>query len=424
MLTPEDRLLIDNDVALPGLAALLDGDTLAAALNHERPRWGVRHVEVTYLRYKPGTNCLVACRIHTENGVELAYAKALHHLDNVHRVDSDHLIALPDLKIKLHRFPHDARLPALQKLCTPAERADLLRRLVPNQPELWQGTITPLHYKPERRLVARVDADDAVADNAVAALKFYTADGFEQASAAARRFSALEELRIPQRLGRSRRHSALSLSWIQGDSLSRRLPSPAGQDVPMQAVGAALARIHAHKPGDLAPITAQHHIAAVSAAAEAVAVTAPWLGEMVTDLAYTVAARIREDDARHHPRGCALHGDFSPDQILITEDGRVAVLDFDNAARGHPAADLGSFIAALIHQSGAQVTPQITGYIDQFLRGYQTGNGAPIQCGQVSTYAAAALIRRSPEPFRYRRAAWGEETGRILTCADEVVRNA
>lgn len=432
MLMPEDRQLIDNDTAIPGLAALLDGDTLAAALNHERPHWGVRHVEVTYLRYKPGTNCLAACRIHTENGVELGYAKALHQLDNVFRKDSDHLIALPDLKIKLHRFPHDARLPALQKLCTPAERAELLRRLVPDQPELWQGTITPLHYKPERRLVARVDAANATdatdatdaanaTDNMTAALKFYTADGFEQASTAAKRFSDLEELRIPQRLGRSRRHSALSLSWIQGQSLSRLLTHPAGQDVPMQAVGAALARIHAHKPSGLVPITAQDHIAAVSAAAEAVSVTAPWLGEMVTDLAYAIAARIREDDARHRSRGCAVHGDFSPDQILITDDGRVAVLDFDNAARGHPAADLGSFIAALIHQSSAPVTPQITGYIDQFLRGYQTSQGAPIQCRQVSTYTAAALIRLAPEPFRYRRAAWGEEMGAMIRVAGEVM---
>ena len=425
MLTPEDRQLVDNDVAIPGLAALLDGGTLAAALKaalkDERPRWGVHHVEVTYLRYKPGTNCLAACRLHTENGVELAYAKALHKLDNIHRSDDDHEIALPDLKIRLHRFPHDARLPALRKLCTPDERADLLRRLVPDLPELWQGTITPLHYKPERRLVARLDGDGMTA-----ALKFYTADAFEQASAAAKHFSALEELRIPQRLGRSRRHGALALSWVQGRTLSRHLTHPAGQempqDLPMHAVGAALARIHAQEPTDLASFTAQDQIAAVAAAAEAVTVTAPWLAELAAELAYTVAARLRADDARHGHRGCAIHGDFSPDQILIGDDGSVAVLDFDNAALGHPATDLGSFAAALIQRSGAQA--QVTGYIDQFHRGYHAAGGAPIHSNQITLYTAAALIRRAPEPFRYRHAAWGEETERVLRVAEDVMRVA
>lgn len=417
MLNREDRLLVDNDVAIPGLAALLDSDTLATALKDEQPRWGVRHVEVTYLRYKPGTNCLAACRLHTENGVELAYAKALHQLDNVHHSDNDHQISLPDLKIKLYRFPHDARLPALRKLCTPDERADLLRRLVPDQPELWLGTITPLHYKPERRLVARLDGDGMTA-----ALKFYTADAFEQASAAAKHFSALEELRIPQRLGRSRRHSALALSWIQGQTLSRHLPNPAGQDIPMHAIGAALAHIHAQEPADLASFTAQDQIAAVAAAAEAVTVTAPWLAELATELAYTVAAHLRADDARHGHRACAIHGDFSPDQILLTEDGGIAVLDFDNAARSHPAADLGSFAAALIQRSGAQ--PQVTGYIDQFRQGYHAADGAPIQSNQIALYTAVALIRRAPEPFRYRHVAWGEETERVLRVAGEVIRNA
>jgi hypothetical protein len=75
----------------------------------------------------------------------------------------------------------------------------------------------------------------------------------------------------------------------------------------------------------------------------------------------------------------------------------------------------------LIQQSGTQA--QVTGYIDQFRRGYHAAGGAPIQSNQIALYTAAALIRRAPEPFRYRRAAWGEEMERVLRVAGEVMRN-
>src|SRR5438093_582994 len=63
MLCPADTDLVRRDPALPGLALLLDPDAFAADLRQAVPGIEVEGGRITYVRYKPGTSCLVGYRL-------------------------------------------------------------------------------------------------------------------------------------------------------------------------------------------------------------------------------------------------------------------------------------------------------------------------------------------------------------------------
>src|SRR4051794_3279027 len=76
MLCPADTDLVRRDSALPGLATLLDPDAFAAALCRAVPGLGVEGGRITYVRYKPGTSCLVGYRLATAGKVVIVAAAA------------------------------------------------------------------------------------------------------------------------------------------------------------------------------------------------------------------------------------------------------------------------------------------------------------------------------------------------------------
>src|SRR3990172_4956978 len=76
MLSPSDADLVRRDPALAGLATVLDAEALVAALRRSLPEACLGAAEITYLKYKPGTNCLVGYRLEVSGIAVEAYAKA------------------------------------------------------------------------------------------------------------------------------------------------------------------------------------------------------------------------------------------------------------------------------------------------------------------------------------------------------------
>lgn len=71
-----DADLVRRDELLPGLATLLDPAAFLEALSRDLPDANPVAAEPLYLRYKPGTNCLVEYRVRAAGGREaLLYAK-------------------------------------------------------------------------------------------------------------------------------------------------------------------------------------------------------------------------------------------------------------------------------------------------------------------------------------------------------------
>src|SRR4051794_18359888 len=63
MLSPADADLVRRDTALPGLAMMLDPGAFAEALCATARTARPDMARITYVRYKPGTSCLIGYRM-------------------------------------------------------------------------------------------------------------------------------------------------------------------------------------------------------------------------------------------------------------------------------------------------------------------------------------------------------------------------
>jgi hypothetical protein len=166
----EDLDIIGRDKALPGLGAVLDADRLLNLVNGSAPLANVTGVELDYVRYKPGMNCLGRYRIRTDEGPSWAYAKAFSNqsrpklekvLQRLSEGDGpEDSLVLPEQGVFVSVFPYDFKLRSIARLAKPDTRDRLYRRLFDDH-ERWPGsTGVILNYKPERRLVMRLKAPD------------------------------------------------------------------------------------------------------------------------------------------------------------------------------------------------------------------------------------------------------------------------
>ena len=429
MLSRHDADVVRRDPALPGLATLLDPEAFLAALRPGRPAappfaGTLRAAQITYVKYKPGTNCLVGYRLDAAGGpVEVnatAYrpdARGALQQARARPAVAGALgaggIVLEAGTIVVSVFPDDGKLAALPQLVEADARRGLLCELLPDRPDLWDGTVRRLTYKPERRYVAQVLAGG----EARAVLRVYAAPGYRAARGNGTALASRGRLRLARRLGRSDRLCSLAFEWLPGHSLSEALADPARGPRSVAAAGAALAELHGQDPQGLASLTRQAEAATLQAVAAGLAVVCPGLAGRAERLAGRLAARLVDEPAVDRP----IHGDFYPQQVLLT-DGRVAILDLDEAVRGDPAADLGLFIA---HLEDAALRGQLAGgrveaLGDALLAGYRLAAHPPVPA-QVELYAAAGLVRLAPHCFRRRHPDWPARTEAMLERAEALL---
>ncbi len=420
-----DAELVLRDPGIPGLALVLNAEALRRALAVAIPDRAFRSLAATYMRYKPGTSCLVAYATDSPAGQQVAYAKA--YARNAHdklrnareRARSQgpfgpRNIVLENAWIEVCVFPHDNRLKVLHRLADPRQRRRLVRKLMPDQPTLWGTEQQCLRYKPERRYVARLG--DGRSSTAV--LKAYTKDRYSSARAAARSFVSRGNLRLPALLGRSARHALLAFEWLPGRNLAGVLRDQTPGSPRLRDVGSALAELHAQTLAVDLP-QRSHAVEADNLAEAAGGIAALWppLAAQATRLAERIATGLRHS----RPSVFSIHGDFYADQVLLDND-RVGIVDLDCAARGSPELDLGSFCAhlerdVLDNRMSAERAARFAG---DLLAGYQAKIGR-VDSECLRLYKAARLLRLAVEPFRRRESDWSGKMRALLERAEELL---
>ena len=358
---PLEHRLITQDPDLPGLALLHDDDALSAALRTHDP--GIHRARVHYLRYKPHTHCLAALHLEHHDGKQShAYAKALprasHDWDWQQR--------------RLHKRHGGIRLAlAAHHLLIASPEHD--RRLNPDLPP--EATI--LRYKPERRLVARLGAH---------LLRYHTTADYPAILRAATTGAAVGGAPIHST---DASHASITTAWLEGDTLHHADAATAAH------IGACIARIQ-QSPADHLPHTTpadeQHSLAQTLAT----------IDHLHPALTPAVAALIRQSGralAHDNPAPCLSHGDLSLDQIIHSPDDTYHLIDWDNACRATPDADLATLIGKTLAH-----TPTTNAHTlrDALLDGY----ARPINRHSLHWRTIAALIRLIPEPYRRRDPAW------------------
>ncbi len=418
-----DRALAERDRALPGLGVLLDADAFGAALQAALPSLAISQISANYVRYKPGTRCLVAYELETP-GARLRIHAVAHGGDVATKVAKLASVAandaplrqpllLPGLQTVVRAFPDDARLRSLGRVVVPESRARLLRRAAAPQPALWSADLEVLSYKPERRLVARLEGSRG----ARAVLRLYRDADFARARAAARSLESREVLRVPVAIDHSHTHRVLTFSWLTGEPLRRRLA--AGAATESRRVGRALAELHGQAPPRkvVATPSSGERLRAVAAAVEAIL---PEAGARASRSATRLASAL----AGFASPVCAIHGDFHADQVLVGGDA-VPVLDLDEVRAGTAAEDLGCFLAHLERDAicGELPNGSIDAIRDGLLAGYADLTRPP-DFESLARHTAAALLALSPEPFRARVPEWAARTTAILERVESISRGA
>jgi aminoglycoside phosphotransferase (APT) family kinase protein len=407
VLSEADADLVAREPSLPGLATLLDADAFAELLRGLSPAFARAAIQATYVRYKPGTRCLVAFEVRGPGAPLGVYATAYEPGRwAARRADARGVlpgtVAIDARAIRITVFPADARLRALAALGDPAGRALLLRKLAPACPSLHESRVSTLAYKPERRYVGLLRGDGSRA-----VIKLYADAAFVRARAAVVTPRLSDFLATPRCIGRSRRHRALVLEWLPGTRLSDLF---ANGDVPvddLRRAGLALAELHRQLRRDRSPFPV--HVPGLAPAARAVEALWPALADRAARLAAATAAALAEP-APVQP----IHGDFYAGQVLVGP-GRIGILDLDRVCAGDPAADAGNFVA---HLEYAAVDGTLTAAArdlaaEVFLEAYQEAGGALVR-RRVRAQIAAGLLQLAPRPFRTRAADWAARMSVIL----------
>ncbi|HEX8229934.1 MAG TPA: phosphotransferase [Chloroflexia bacterium] len=430
MLSPYDAEVVRRDRAIPGLATLLDAEAFAARLRQQAPQAEIGGVRPFYVRYKPGMNCLVAYKVQLPGGQIDIYAKAhgAGAADPLREaVEQPGIpgplgpgrLAMKDLGIVVSVFPNDSKLEQLGRLGLPEEKTRLFRRVFSDRPDLWEAEIRSIRYKPERRMVAQLLVEGAPQ----AVLKFYTGTGYPEAKQSARVFNrrkaGCQVLQVPRRLGHSDRHHLLAFEWMEGQLLSEALAGDGLDLRDIERVGVALAEGHRRPSNKLAPLNRVAEASTLLSAAAGLAFLVPHLSEKLHGLARRLATYLMQQPAMYG----SVHGDFYAKQVLLAGD-RVVILDFDSAAAGDPAYDLGLFVAHLERGAIRHTVHEgrISAVADALLKGYEQESGQAFR-ERVRVYAAAGLLKLAPHQFRNREQNWPQGMEAIIDRAEAVLNS-
>lgn len=422
MLSPLDADLVQRDPALPGLAILLDPEAFVGALRRSLPEADLEAAHITYVKYKPGTNCLVGYRLTVAGTIVDVYAKAYgvnasKKLQKAHEQPGQPgalgqgRIPLDDCQVVVSAFPNDAKVKALPALVEAETRFRLLGELFPDRPTLWVGTVQGLVYKPERRYVARLLTENGLE----AVLKLYTQPGYEVVQRHRKSYQARSPLRLASRLGESDRHAALAFEWLPGRLLSEAVLDPQFETHAVVTVGAAIAQLHAQAPEALTRLTRETEANTLLSEAYMLSLVCPHLAQWAETLALRTAAYLID----RPPAYRLIHGDFHARQVLLNGD-TAAILDLDRAVCADPMIDLGLFAAHLEREviRGNLPTSRVEPLVQALLEGYAAATHQPA-ADEIQLYTAVELLRLAPRFFRYREPDWPDRIeaslGRVET---------
>jgi len=285
----------------------------------------------------------------------------------------------------VHDFPADPKLPA-------AARAD-----GPVVAGHGGAPVEILRYIPLRRITFRTASGAAGAIGKIKAPSGLTRahDVLEEVvrAAAGARFA------VPRSLGVARESGVMFQELWPGRPLAD-IAGEAGVEAALHRFGAIHRELHA-LAADVPPADEESRAAALDA-------DATWIGWAVPELAGEVA-RVHgwlRRNLRPGTEDAFCHGDFTPAQIVC--DGTAwAVVDFDDAHRGDPYAEIGAVVASLGHEVVALGSAP-AGALERARAAYLAGYGGPLDERRLLAHRVRAELVQLANRLRKDRVAAGE----------------
>jgi hypothetical protein len=384
--------IVARDPALAALAAVLDDGQRRAVLGCEST--------VTRIRYKRGSSIVAALTIDSPTGTSggwiAAYADPAKVAKTLSRAARAGFAASAV-----------AALPGVVTGETAADRmlSGPLAGLRSAEPDLFEGAVL-LRHNPHRRVVFRSE----LAGTPVA-LKVAAAGDSGPAGASPGRDRAFDALHragvdVLRPVALAGRAGVETVAWWgDGDLAGVPLRSAA------VSAGRHLARLHGANPTgarllDPAQPARPDRGAEIAAAVRSITTVLP--GE--ADRARAIGDRLAAGDrgAATH-RMTLVHGDFSPDQVLVGS-GTVRLIDFDRCTIDAPERDLGSFLATAELSGHPELGPAL-------LDGY-TAEGGAVDEALLRRFTATAYLLRAVDSFRGLEPDWPTRIRATLDSAE------
>ncbi|MCX2749713.1 phosphotransferase [Arthrobacter sp. MI7-26] len=408
-----DQSLALRDSALPCLADLLDNQRLSELLGEP--------ARITRVRYKPGTSVLAAFRLtrngHPDYGWAMTRTAAgnskLRRRESYSSTHGGDIRLLqpdggkPNALVAVGGFEDDWALTG-NLLWLRDHGLERLGAFPRTAGRLVGGAASIVRYKPERRLVLidHSPAGSIVIKAAAESFNYARQQHFWQWL----HRHGVPVLPLLGDAGCADHGISASPFWGAGD-----LDAIDAADGARHA-GEALARLH-NAPGYAGSHPADSHpslLGQLTATKSMITALLPILEEPAMKLAARLSYQLgAQTSHRHHT---LLHGDFSPDQVLVA-DQDVRIIDFDRAHSGVPEAETGSFASVEeinTRAPGSQTAggPKTAHLIEGYLQA-----GGRFSRANINAWAAFRLFTGSVDPFRDRAAdaAWQIDRALELT---------
>ena len=429
MIAPE-RDLARRDREVPGLATVLDPEAFVAALRRASPAADVRSGRLRYLRYKVHTLCRASYRVDA-GGEEVDLDVRACRPDDLPTLLAEDggrwletgplglgRILLADHAVVITVFPNDLKLPTLRHLMEADELPLALQEALPDRPDLWDGALHGLAYRPERRFVAELRVDGT---GQRAVLKAYTRKAYARSKHNVGAFVSRGPLRLARLFGYSDARRLIAFEWLPGATLLASFAAPEIDRAVVAETGAALATLHDQQPDGLPAWTREDEVNAIANVAEEIGFVSPALAGR----AELLAQRIGSEIANAPPLDLPMHGDFSAAQVLVAPHPgaahRVAIIDLDGACRGDAVDDLGNVLGQAERQvlAGAHSAGWLEHFTSALLDGYCSATTRPFP-DRLRLYTALSVFRKARLPFRTREPDWPRRTEAMLDRAESL----
>jgi len=427
------------DKALPGLATMLDIEQVAGILasGDYTSALHLKKCRITHIRYKPGTNCLIAFSAESgdKNNV-LFYAKcylgsdfqsALEKAGQKQWITSEGVppfIVLPVFNTIIYFFPNDCQLTGLPSVFDYRKLRRLIYKYVPTatRPTLrlsYKRLKTSIaRYKPERRAVVRVEAPvtDMVTGKKETLALYVRSYSDDQGQGIYDRMLSLydfahglTDIVVARPLVWLADKKLLFVESLPGKPLLESLNE--GEEHSSISVAAhALSALHRCQ----GKLELRRHVNNLLLDADSTArslfAVAP---DMQKDIETTLESLRLNKPEWDETQECFVHGDFYHGQVIIN-NGKAAIIDFDRSYRGDSLADVGNFCAhlRLARIQGRQPNSKTMEAV--FLKAYEDHAATQIDKKTLDFWTAYGLFLLSVAPYRSLRSGWKEFTSEVL----------
>ena len=264
--------------------------------------------------------------------------------DALAQLDGARLV--PELDMIVWNFPDDPCLPQLRVLLDPARVVEHFpyASLLFDRDNIVDVKISVTRYRPEQRCILRYDIEyGANKARCVLYAKVFADDNGERVFARMQccyRVADALGVRIAKPL---RYGAAVRTVWqeeLRGEPLVVALDEGTF-GAPIAAIGHCLAKLHTVALPMQQAVTREARLAD---AAKKSRKLAQILHELTSELAALIARSEIELTLLPPAPEAVIHGDVHFGQFLITDDGALALFDFDEWSRGDPAQDLADLI--------------------------------------------------------------------------------